>query len=284
MPGPILVTGASGRLGAYLLRELAAAELPAIGWSHSATGALFGIPLQPVDLADHDQTASALRGTRPAVVIHAAAVAAISDCARDPERAERVNVGGSRVLAELSDRLVLVSTDLVFDGERGNYTESDPPAPLSVYGRTKAVLSFPRHAVVRVSLLYGPALGSRPSFFDNQVSALRAGRPVRLFRDEWRTALGLGTAARALVAVARSDVAGLLHIGGRERMSRLEMGQRLATCLGLDPSAIVPASRTDGATESRPRDTSLDSSRWRGLFPGVPWLGFEESVHEMTAR
>jgi dTDP-4-dehydrorhamnose reductase len=286
MGGPILVTGASGRLGAYVLRELASAGLPAVGWSLSTSATLFDIPVQPVELADPDDTALAFRNTRPTVVIHAAAITAVSECARDPERAERVNVGGSRVLAELADRLVLVSTDLVFDGERGGYTEDDPVSPLSVYGRTKVeaergVLAFPRHSVLRVSLLFGPALRGRQSFFDEQVAALRAGRPVRLFHDEWRTPLWMVTAARALVAVARSQYTGLLHVGGPERMSRLELGQRLAAGLNLDPTAIVPASRTDGATEPRPRDTSFDSSRWRGLFPDVPWPGFEDSMRDM---
>jgi dTDP-4-dehydrorhamnose reductase len=287
MAGPILVTGASGRLGAYVLRELATAGLPAVGWSLSTSVTLFDVPVQPVDLTNRDRTERAFRDAKPAVVIHTAAVADPRKCADNPQQAKLVNAGGSRVLAELADRMVFVSTDLVFDGERGGYTEKDPPAPLSVYGRTKveaerAVLAFPRHSVVRVNWMFGPALGGgRLTFFDNQVAALQDGQPLELFHDECRSPLGLATAARALVAVARSQYTGLLHVGGPERMSRVEFGERLAGYLKRDRPKIVPKSRTDGATEPRPRDTSFDSSRWRGLFPDVPWPGFEESVREL---
>ena len=174
-------------------------------------------------------------------------------------------------------RFVFVSTDLVFDGDRGNYRETDPPNPLTVYGRTKAdaekeVLAFPGTAVARLSLLYGPCLTGRSSFFDRMVTALRENLPISLFADEWRTPLALPTAAAALASLARSDVTGLRHIGGPERPSRLEMGRQLAEVLGVSGESIVVTGRNDvPADEPRPADTSLDSSRWRGLFPSLPW-------------
>jgi dTDP-4-dehydrorhamnose reductase len=216
-------------------------------------------------------------------------MAAVADCARDPGRAEAVNTSATATLAELCDaagaRLVFVSTDLVFDGERAPYREADPPAPLSVYGRTKAaaegaVLERARHAVVRVSLLFGPSLIGKANFFDHQVAALRGGQPVRLFHDEWRTPLGFATAARALAAIATSEVTGQLHIGGPERMSRVEMGRRLAACLSTT-AAIEPVSRFSIAGEPRPRDTSLDSARYRNAFPHLPIPTFEQALAEM---
>jgi dTDP-4-dehydrorhamnose reductase len=287
----ILVTGASGQLGSYLLRRLRGTADVA-GWSGTRPGELFGVPLRPVDLADAGAVAEAFRQDRPDVVVHAAALARVADCHRDPDRATRVNTAGTALLADLAAaagaRLVYVSTDLVFDGERGWYREDDPPAPLSVYGRSKAdaeaaVLAVLRGVVVRVSLLFGPSLSGRPTFFDEQVAALRAGRPVTLFADEWRTPLGLAAAANALITVASSDVTGLLHVGGPERLSRLDMGRRLAAFLGADPSGIVAVSREQAAaTEPRPRDTSLDCGRWRGLFPGLPWPAWEDALREMV--
>jgi dTDP-4-dehydrorhamnose reductase len=287
-----LITGASGYLGAYLVRHLRGAGDPVVAWSGSQRGDLFGVPLRPVDLADPDAVAAAFDEARPDVILHAAALAKVGDCHRDPERAERINAGGSAVLADLAARaaarLVLVSTDLVFDGERGGYREEDTPAPLSVYGRTKAaaeevVLSGTRNAVVRVSLLFGPSATDRPSFFDHQAEALRTGRPIQLFTDEWRTPLSLLTAATALVEVGRSDWTGRLHVGGPERMSRFEMGQRLAEALGVGAGGIVPTERGQApAAEPRPRDTSLDSSRWRQSFPQVPWPRWQEAMREFN--
>jgi dTDP-4-dehydrorhamnose reductase len=286
-----LVTGASGSLGSYLVRHLRALGVPLVAWSGSRDGDRFGVPLRPVDLADPDALAAAFAGARPDVVIHAAARARLDECHRDSAGAERVNSRGTATLAELAARagarLLLVSTDLVFGGERGWYREADAPAPLSVYGRSKAaaeqvVLAQPRSLVVRVSLLFGPSITGRPGFFDQQVAALRAGRPLTLFADEWRTPLSLGTAAAALVEAAGADVTGLLHLGGPERLSRLEMGQRLAAWLGVEPSGIRASRREDvSAPEPRPRDTSLDSSRWRGLFPRHPWPAWQEALREL---
>jgi dTDP-4-dehydrorhamnose reductase len=285
----LLVTGASGLLGAYLLRELHRDSV--IAWSGSRREHLCGVPLHPVDLMDADQVATAFAAAHPDVVIHAAALARVADCHRDPDRAQRINAGGTATLARLAAvcgaRLVLVSTDLVFDGEGAPFREDAPPAPVSVYGRTKvaaeaAVLAEPGNLVVRVSLLYGPSLNGRPSFFDEQVAALRGGRPLTLFADEWRTPLDLLTAATALATLARSDCTGLLHVGGPLRLSRLEMGQRLANYLGADASVIraVERDHVPGA-EPRPRDVSLDSTRWRRVCPAVGWPVWAEALGKM---
>jgi len=285
----ILVTGASGQLGAYLLQELHRCSAPVQAWSGSRQGELFGVPLRPVDLADPFQVAQAFADIRPGIILHTAALARVDDCERDPDRARRINAGGTAVLADLAEqaraRLVLVSTDLVFDGESPPYRETDLPQPLTVYARTKleaenAVLNRRNAVVVRVSLLFGPSRSGQPSFFDSQSNALRQGKPLTLFADEWRSPLALMTAARALLDIARSDVTGLLHLGGPERLSRLEMGQRLAAFLGVSRPNIVAASRLQ-ASEARPCDVSLDSSRWRELFPGSAWPIWEEALRDM---
>src|SRR3954452_4443791 len=127
-----LVTGASGLLGGYLLRQLRAAGESVVAWSRSHAGESF----TPVDLADPTAVAAAFHSAAPDVVLHAAALARVGDCHRDPAGARRINTDGTRLLAELAAdagaRLVFVSTDLVFDGERGEYRESDVPNPLSV--------------------------------------------------------------------------------------------------------------------------------------------------------
>jgi dTDP-4-dehydrorhamnose reductase len=288
----LLITGASGQLGGYLLRELRSKATTLIAWSGSRTGELFGVPLRPVNLVDPDQLAAAFQAARPEVVIHAAGITTVADCFRSPEQARRVNTEATARLTELAAgagaRLLFLSTDLVFDGEEAGYREEDVPAPLSVYGRTKlaaeqAVLHHPRNAVVRTSLLFGPTLVGRPTFFDDQVRALREGRPVTLFADEWRTPLSLVTAAQGVLALATANFTGLLHLGGPERWSRLEMGQRLASFLGAAPSVIVSATRSSVASpEPRPRDVSLDSSRWRSLFPHQPWPSLAEALNDLV--
>jgi dTDP-4-dehydrorhamnose reductase len=287
----VLLTGASGSLGGYLLRELSARQIETVAWSGANKSALFEMEIDLVDLANPNEVARAFAAARPDVVIHAAAVASIADCFRDPLRAQHVNVQGSALLADLAAktgaRMVLTSTDLVFGGLRGCYREDDVPMPLSVYGRTKLaaekfVLTRPRNTVVRLSLLFGPSLTGRQSFFDTKIAALRAGKSVQVFVDEWRTPLSLASAARGLLAVAPSDYTGLLHMGGPERLSRFEMGRRLAEFLQVDPSALVAATRDSMASgEPRPRDLSLDSGRWTESFPDHHSLGFADALGEM---
>ncbi len=290
-PGRILVTGASGQLGSYLLRELRARNWSATAWSMRPNVELFGYSCQSVDLRETDQVVAGFRAADPDVVIHAAAMSGVGDCFRDPTAARQTNATASRLLAELADRrrarMVYISTDLVFKGDKQWYEETDCPSPLSVYGQTKvtaerAVLDHPGHLVLRVSLLFGPSLNGRPSFFQQQVDALSSGAPCTLFSDEWRTPVSLRVAAGAILDVFSTGVAGILHLGGPERLSRLEMGQRLAACLGRDASALKAISRQDVPTaEPRPRDTSLNSQRWCALLPNAPRPTFEQALREM---
>lgn len=293
----LLLTGASGQLGSYILRECIRRGQTVVAWSGRQQSELFGCPLRPLDIADPDALAEAFRDADPDGVVHTAALAAVADCHRDPQHAERINRRGSAALAELADRkkipLLHVSTDMVFDGEHSPYREGDPVAPLSIYGRTKAeaervVLAFPRNTVVRLSLLFGPTLTGRPSFFDQQIQALRQGRRTALFYDEWRTPLSLQVAARSLLTIVGGtgassvDPLGLLHLGGPERLNRLEMGWRLAAFLGCDSAGFVATSRTSvAAAEPRPADLSLDSSRWRSLFPREEWPTWVEALSQL---
>jgi dTDP-4-dehydrorhamnose reductase len=287
----LLLTGASGNLGAYLLRAFRDSGHSVVAWSGSKAGTRFGFCLEPVDLSNPAQVAGALARARPDVILHAAALASIAACSRQPDLARTINVEGTAQLASLAaergTRLLLVSTDLVFDGRKGSYAETDRPAPLSVYGRSKAaaeeqVLKCPGAVVARVSLLFGPTLIFRPSYFDEQMTALKTGQPVRAFADEWRSPLGLETAARSLLALAESDYEGLIHLGGPQRLTRWDMAQQTAAVLWLDPRPIQRASQADVTTpEPRPRDTSLDSSRWRHWFPDQPWPTFAVALREM---
>jgi dTDP-4-dehydrorhamnose reductase len=246
---------------------------------------------------------------RPEAVIHSAALSAMAECACDPERARAINVDAAanvaRAAAEVGARVVHVSTDLVFGGEEAPYDESSKAAPTSVYGRTKraaeeAVLAFAGTIVVRVSLLFGPRLTDshevvprdtpsrgrteRKGFFDQQLETLRSGKPLTLFDDEWRTPLSLRSAAESLVAIARSDDEGLLHLGGPERMSRYDMGMRLASVLGCSFSEMTRASRTSIGGEPRPRDVALDSGRFLRRFPALASGSFETECLRMLGE
>ena len=289
----VVLTGASGQLGAYLIDRLRGEGHAVEAWSGGSVGRRGDQDLIPVDLTDAIATSRALAAADPEVIVHAAALSRAEDVRRDPARGRLVNVEASARLADWcvdrGRRLVFTSTDLVFDGSRPWNREDDPAEPLLEYGRNKraaepAVLATPRGLVARLSLLYGPSRAGRSGFFDAAVDALRRGEPRTFFEDEFRTPLDMVTAAEALARLAGSDARGLVHVAGRERVSRFALMRRVAGALGLDP-ALVRANRQADvpAPEARPADVSLDTERLARLLPGLERPSIEEAVVRMHA-
>jgi len=289
----ILVTGASGQLGSYLAHELLrAGGFQVVLWSRGTTGNRSGLELRTVDLADGSALTSALEAADPDVVIHAAAISAADQVRTAPEHAWAVNVEGTRRLAawcgDRGRRLIFTSTDMVFDGALGWYREDDQRNPVLAYGRTKAaaeplVLQIPGGLVARVSLLYGPSRAGRASFFDRALASLKTGEPLVLFEDEFRTPLDYATAARILIRLAENQAGGIVHVAGRERVSRYELMQRAARALGLD-SDLVRSNRRQDATlvEPRPADVSLETSRLASLMPDFDRPSIETALRMQT--
>jgi dTDP-4-dehydrorhamnose reductase len=232
-----------------------------------------------VDLMDLAALRDTVAAFRPTHIVHTAAMSAVGECHARPSDATRVNTEATVVLAkaarECGARMAFTSTDMVFAGDAAPYREADPPRPLSHYGQTKlaaeqGLADAPHVAAVRLPLMYGLSCSGRDTTFAKQLAALRTGEPLRLFVDEFRTPVWLVDAARALVAIAASDFAGVLHVSGPERLSRYALVARCAAVLGVESPKLVEASRLDiDSPEPRPEDLSLDQGRFRELFPGL---------------
>lgn len=283
-PPTLLLTGATGFLGRRLALGLAGPWRVA-GASRTASGP----GSAALDLADPASIEKAFDAVRPAAVVHAGAIASPDECERDPALARRVNAEGTKTLARLCGaagaRLLLISTDLVFDGEKGHYDEDDAPAPLSTYGRVKleaeeaALASAPGAAVVRICAAYGRPLGGRPCFTDELLAALSRGEPISAFADQWRTPTAADRLHEVLLRILDTpDLSGVFHWGGAERASRFESAVALCRTFGFDDSLVRPSRMNDRRTLARrPRDSSLDSSRLSaalGLAPVTVSEGF----------
>jgi len=284
----ILLTGASGQLGTYVIDRLVELGHDVVAWSGTERGDRRGVSLTPIDLANGEATAQALDRADPDAVIHAAAISAAEAVRLDPVRASAINVDATARIAALCERrdrrLVFTSTDLVFGGSRSWNREDDPAEPILSYGRTKrlaepAVLATSKGIVARLSLLFGTTRCGRPSFFDHAIQAIQQGEPRAFFEDEYRTPLDLATAAEALVRLAGSELAGTYHVGGRERVSRFELMRRAAAALGLDPSLVVPGRMSEAKLpEPRPSDVSLDTTKLASAFPDLKRPTIEEAL------
>jgi dTDP-4-dehydrorhamnose reductase len=289
----ILITGISGKLGGYLAREGMRRGHQLEGWSGSWRGELFGLPVEPVDLADSEAVHSALARSSAEAIIHTAALSEVKECFEHPARADRINREGTGLLARWSAqnkrRFILVSTDMVFSGDAAPYAETDSTSPISAYGRSKVAaereaLAHPEHVVARVALMVGPSLTQRRGFFDFLLTQLRDPKSptIRLFTDEWRTMLSLRVAAETLLDLLDADARGIYHVAGPERISRYELGKRTAALLGVERPRLEEGWRSEHVgAEARPKDLSLSCLRIQEALPG--WHGgiFEEEIGAM---
>jgi len=292
----VLVTGASGQLGRYLIQELMRRQVQTIhAWSGRSTGRVDGMELEPISLNDRDRVMARLEGIKPQVILHAGAISAADDVRKHPEMGRAVNVDGTRHLAdwagENGSRLIYTSTDLVFDGSKAFWSEEDTTGPLLDYGRSKAdaekfVMPLPGGLVARLSLLYGPTLTDRPSFYTATLSAFEKGEPRGLFTDEWRTPLDYLSAAETLcdLALELPHTRGIVHIGGTQRVSRFELISRSAKALGLDLGLVRRALAAETSMpEPRPQDVSLSTDKLQKLLPNRVFRSIEEVAGSIRA-
>ncbi len=272
----VLITGASGFLGRYLIRD-APSHTELLLQYRTNQPQSFGqtVTFLPVDFLTTDW--QWWNEVRPQVVIHTAALASLDECQRHPRLARQINVDSTRQLVERAEqagaRFLFISTDIVFDGEKGNYREEDPPNPLNVYGRTKAeaerwVLENHSNAlVIRPALFYGKSLNGRGSFTEIMFEKLQQGEEVKLFTDEYRTPVLVNDLSRAVWELAFHEYRGILHLGGSQRLSRYEMGRLLCEMYRFSPDLLIPTlSRETRFVAPRPLDVSLDISRARRLI------------------
>lgn len=289
-----VILGATGFLGAHVVAAAHADALARAGDRKPGRVVAVGREVQfaprftprreaaewvVADLAPPGEAAALLDTEMPRRVILCAALSRVGECEEDPDRARRLNVElpgeVATWCAARKARLVHVSTDLVF-GDRvprvGGFLESDPVGPVCVYGQTKAegedaVLSADRGAVVaRLPLLYGNSGGRGLGASDSLLEAIDRGEVPALFTDEWRTPLEVSVAAEVLVELSRSDLAGRLHVGGPDRVSRFELGLAVLDAMGLPreeaEASLRPTLREEVETLGvRPADVSLDSTR-----------------------
>ena len=274
------ITGAGGLIGNYLV-QIAPRLAP--HWR------VRGLTRAGLDLLDFTAVRQAFRSDSPQLVIHCAAVSTIAGAEADPNLARRVNIEVTKLLAELAAecRFVFFSTDLVFDGSKGNYVEADAPNPLHFYAETKLaaeqiVLSHPRHLVLRTSINGGVSPTGDRGFNERIRQEWRAGQRLKLFTDEFRNPIFAGETARAVWELANRNQTGIVHVAGAERLSRWQIGQLLAMRWPDIHANIEPVLARDFPGSRRAPDTSLNISKVQGVL-SKPLPGLTEWLEQQRA-
>ena len=293
-PMSVLVTGSGGHLGSVLLPR--ARDAFGAAWGTVSLGGRRP-PDQEVLAVDLREPAALVERVlveRPRTIVHLAAISRVADAWRDPIRAHEVNVLSTAELTALAGRvgarLVLASTEMVFDGRGAPYDEAATPHPRTQYGRTKLaaeshVLGYRQGVVVRLPLLLGiPPLAPAGGHLAELAHAFAKGPPARLFEDEYRTPMSLANAADALIKIAGAPgLTGIVHVAGIERVSRLELGLRWAKSLGVVPRYEAVRAADLELPEPRPPDLSMTTGRYQAYFGALPSQALDDALADCAS-
>lgn len=274
-----LITGVSGLLGLnFALQHNQRVEVIGTLNHHRLHAPPF--ETHQVDLAQPGAVARLIEKTKPDVILHTAAIANLEVCERNPEQAWRLNAEVPGELAQLCAQkgigLVHISTDAVFDGQRGNYTEEDQPNPLSVYAKSKLAAeqavrhAYPEALIARVNFYGWSLLGQRSLaefFFYN----LSQGRRVRGFVDVIFCPLEVTHLSDILFKLVERGCYGLYHVVSAECLSKYAFGCALAERFGLDAGLITPVSVAESDLQApRSPNLTLSTAKLQHVLGEVP--------------
>lgn len=290
----LLVIGGKGLLGQYVTAR-ARGHHSVIATCRPPTPPLQRVAAEPLDVTDPVAINALVERIRPWGIILAAAPTAVDYCEDHPAEARAVNAQAPAAVAQaartVGARLIHISTDYVFDGQHGSYTEDDSPAPLGVYGKTKLegerglLAQHPGACVVRMSALYGwNRLSARTNFATWILGELQAGREVPLWTDQVITPTYAGDAAPLLLTLLDRGAQGLFHLASADRLNRFEFGRTLAEVFDLPVAKVKASSMADARLRAaRPPDSCLSVGRLRKEL-GVAMPTARESLRAMRAE
>lgn len=282
----IVITGGSGLLGHPLCR-LAAKHYRVYAVCHRHRPQLQNIKPIAFDLNEDHTFYDFIEKLKPEALIHAAANPNVPYCENNPQITEKLNVHVPQRLAGLCAAqkilFIFTSTDLVFDGLNAPYSEENPPNPVGVYAgqklqaEEKILAQNPAALVCRLPLLFGLSPHAQQNFMVHTLSAIADNRPVNLFVDEFRTPVDTYSAARGILKVM-GRAQGVLHLGGRTRVSRYDMGRMMATAMGKAPDMLCGIKVKEAKLSmQRAPDCSMDSRKAYAL-------GYEPTPIEIAVK
>ncbi len=246
----ILITGASGLLGINIAYE-ASYQYQVIGVTNRLAIKSDRFELIAQDLLAPGAVEKLIDQVQPDWVIHCAALANLEACEANPQQAKKLNseLPGklAAIVARGGARLLHVSTDAVFDGIRGEYSETDLPNPLSTYARTKlageyAVAEANPDAIIARVNLFGWSLTGKRSLAEFFFNNLQARNPMLGFTDIFFCPLLANHLACIFIHMLSADLSGLFHVVSNQSISKYDFGVEIARRFGLDPTLITPTS------------------------------------------
>ncbi|VVC03153.1 GDP-L-fucose synthase [Candidatus Burarchaeum australiense] len=289
----LLVIGASGQLGRALVEEAPEWDFEAMGTYESRPAASASPPLQHfhLDMTDAKEVESVFEKAKPDACVLAAAYTNVDGCETDKAMADRINVEGTRNVAEACKRrnclFVFISSDYVFDGKKGPYSEEDEPNPINHYGRTKLegekiALGVKEHLVVRTTIVFD--FREAKNFATRLAERLRAGEQVLVPVDQVGSPTWAPNLAEAICELISEKKRGTYHVVGRDLMNRFEFALTVARFFALDERLLKPVKTADLAQAARrPLKAGMKINKAKKELQ-TKLLGVKEALDEAEER
>jgi dTDP-4-dehydrorhamnose reductase len=264
----LFVTGASGLLGSRIV-EKATCHFRVIPLHNTKPLHAHSLKL---DITNASEVSSLFNKLKPYAVIHAASETNVDRCESEKAHAWEVNVEGTQNIVSTSNKvgakLIYISTDYVFDGLKGNYTEQDKPNPINYYGITKlegekrVIENCKNYTILRTSVLYGWHPWKQ-NFVTWVISQLKQNKEITVVEDHFNSPTLADNLAEMIMEAVQKDFYGLYHASGSERISRYDFALQIAKTFNLGAGLIKPAKMNQLTTwiARRPRDSSLNTEK-----------------------
>jgi dTDP-4-dehydrorhamnose reductase len=297
----LMIIGSSGLVGSKVAGLSAKHGFQSYNTMYRRTTSLPRV--KQLDITDRDATLKLVKEIRPNVIVNTAAITNVDYCETHRGEARKVNVEGVRNLAEAASendtRLIQISTDYVFDGTVGHYTEDDTPGPLGYYGQTKLsseeiVSKLSNYGIARPSVIYGwnpPETSGTASdsvkpmnFAMFVVDKLTKNEVVRAVRDQYSSPTFADNLAEALLRLAKHPRSGIFHTAGRSCLSRYEFAVKLAALFGYSTGLVQPVFSSEFKQLAvRPKNTCLRVEKAEKIL-GTTFFTADEGIIEMKKQ
>ena len=291
----VLITGANGFLGYYLIQGLLAKDFEVIATGKGSCRLPFSqnnkFFYAEMDFTDPFAVHDVFEKYRPEIVVHGGAMTKPDECEVNQWQAYLVNVEGTVTTllnaAEQESYFIFLSTDFIFDGEKGMYKEMDIPNPVNYYGKTKleaeeAVKEYEYNwAIVRTVLVYGKPILSRSNILSIVKDKLERGEVYNVLDDQVRTPTYVEDLAGGIVQLIEKKAKGVYHMSGKDVLTPYQMACEAASYLGLNKELINRVTAADFSQPAkRPLLTGFDISKARSELGFEP-ISFEEGLKKM---
>jgi dTDP-4-dehydrorhamnose reductase len=289
----ILITGASGLFGSKLA-QIATQNQHQVYAVFNQHFPPFGIPII-FDVTDKEQVDKTVMQVNPEVIVHAAALSDVDKCEQNPELAYKTNVYATQKIAKAAQAnnafLIYISTDYVFDGENGNYTETDQPSPINYYGYTKLQAeeqikkNTKNYCIARTSVIYGatPAVG-KINFALWILNKLKNKESIKVFIDQYNSPTLNTNLSDMILEIAERKLTGTYHLSGATRISRHQFAILLAKAFNQDPNQLTPINSKELVFPAkRPKDSSLNTKKAQQTLKSKP-LQIDQAIEELKTE